>query len=176
MVVAITNAPLKAAARFWWPLAFLALVPLSFALGSFWSFAPLAILPTALVLFDAWLGEDAGVGEAGGRAWRLLPWTYIPLQIAVLAWAAATVANPATSPAVAVGLTLSCGLAAGVFGFLAAHEMIHSPRPGERLLGLVMLAALLDMRFSISHLNGHHRNAATRADPASARLGETLYA
>ena len=31
------------------------------------------------------------------------------------------------------------------------------------------------MHFRIAHLHGHHRRAATFEDPASARLGESLY-
>jgi alkane 1-monooxygenase len=63
-----------------------------------------------------------------------------------------------------------------VFGFLAAHELIHSRQRGERIYGLVMLAALLDMQFAISHTQGHHRRPATFEDPATARRGESLYA
>jgi alkane 1-monooxygenase len=35
---------------------------------------------------------------------------------------------------------------------------------------------VLYMHFRIAHVHGHHVRAATRADPASARLGEGLYA
>jgi alkane 1-monooxygenase len=75
-----------------------------------------------------------------------------------------------------VGLTLSVGLTAGVFGMLAAHEMVHSRHAGERSFGLIMLAGVLYMQFAIAHLVGHHRHAATREDPASARRGESVYA
>jgi alkane 1-monooxygenase len=166
-----------AVARFWSPFAFLALVPLGYALGGIWTFLLLAAMPLALAGGDAFLGEeppttrgDAPIGH------RLLPWLYIPLQLAEIGWAGWVVAQPVTPLLDAVGLTLSTGLAAGVFGFLAAHEMIHSRHRPERLYGLVMLAGVLDMQFAIAHVHGHHRRPATFEDPASARRGESLYA
>jgi alkane 1-monooxygenase len=164
------------AARYWVPFAFLALVPAGYALGGAFTFSVLAVTPVALTLCDGVLGGDDGAPAPTGRAhYRLLPWLYIPLQLSVIAWAGWTVAQPATSLPQAVGLTLSCGLTMGIFGFLAAHEMVHSRRPEERAAGLTMLAPLLYMHFSVSHLQGHHRRAATWDDPASARLGESSY-
>jgi alkane 1-monooxygenase len=75
----------------------------------------------------------------------------------------------------AAGLTLSAGVTTGVFGFLAAHEMVHSPDRRERALGLVLLGSVFYMHFRIAHIHGHHLRAATVEDPASARLGEGLY-
>jgi alkane 1-monooxygenase len=150
-------------------------VPLGFHLGGAWSFLLVGVLPLALVACDVVLGEDV-VSEPSPAPYRLLPWLYIPAQLAVTLWAGWIVARPATPMLEAVGLTLSTGVAAGVFGFLAAHEMVHSRHPGERGLGVVMLAAMLDMRFAISHVQGHHRRAATFDDPATARRGESVYA
>jgi len=164
-------------ARYWTPFAFLALVPLGFWLGGAWSFLLVGVLPLALTGLDWLLGEEAAPAEtAPALAYRLLPYLYIPLQLAVLAWAAWTVAQASTTLLEAIGLTLSCGASAGVFGFIAAHDMVHSRHPRERVAGLAMLAALLDMRFAISHVQGHHRRAATFEDPASARRGESVYA
>jgi alkane 1-monooxygenase len=73
------------------------------------------------------------------------------------------------------GVTVSAGVTTGVFGFVAAHEMIHSRQQRERALGLALLGTVLYMHFRIAHVHGHHVRAATRDDPASARLGEGLY-
>jgi alkane 1-monooxygenase len=169
------------ALRYCLPFAFLALVPLGAALGAgwggAWAFAPLLATPLSLVLLDAALGDAARTpARSGPVGRRWLPWLYIPLQLAVIVWAAGVVGRPGVDPVLAAGLTLSTGLTTGVFGFLAAHEMIHSRRPSERALGLALLASVFYMHFRISHLYGHHRRAATLGDPASARLGESLYA
>jgi alkane 1-monooxygenase len=163
--------------RYWAPFGFLALVPLGGWLGGGWCYLLLAITPASLVGLDLVLGSPTDIAaEPAGMRFRLLPWLYIPLQLAVIAWAAMVVARPSTGILETVGLTLTCGLAAGVFGFLAAHEMVHSPYRAERAFGLVMLAAVLYMHFAIAHMHGHHRRAATPDDPASARRGESAYA
>jgi alkane 1-monooxygenase len=53
--------------------------------------------------------------------------------------------------------------------------MIHSRHAAERALGLAMRAAVGYMHFRISHVHFHHRLAATLADPATARRGESAY-
>ena len=133
-------------------------------------------MPLAIASLDGVLGAAAG-GPGARQAWayRLLPRLYIPAQLAVGAWAALQIADPATPVLDAVGLTLSVGLTAGVFGMLAAHEMVHSASEPERALGLSFLASVGYMQFRIAHVHGHHTRAATREDPASARLGENAY-
>ena len=163
--------------RYLTPFAFLALLPLGGWLGGAWTFLAAAATPLCLAGLDAIFGEDgaaaAGAG-AGGTRW--LPRLYVVLQLAANAWAALAVANPATGLLEAVGLTLSAGVTTGVFGFVAAHEMIHSRDARERALGLALLGSVFYMHFRIAHVYGHHRRAATAEDPATARLGEGLYA
>jgi alkane 1-monooxygenase len=164
-----------AAAKYWSAFGFLALVPVGYWLGGAWTLLLVGALPLALVIADEWLGDET-VAPPQPAAYRLLPWLYIPAQLAVTFWAGWIVARPATPLLEAVGLTLSTGVAAGVFGFIAAHEMVHSRHPSERALGAVMLAGMLDMPFAIAHVQGHHRRAATFEDPATARRGESVYA
>ncbi|HZZ87087.1 MAG TPA: alkane 1-monooxygenase [Caulobacteraceae bacterium] len=166
-----------AIAKYWSPFAFLALVPLGWRLGGAWTFLLLGVLPLALAGGDWLIGEEPpAASEDHPLAHRLLPWLYAPLQLAEIVWAGWEVSRPSTDLVTAIGLTLSTGLAAGVFGFLAAHELIHSRHRPERIYGLVLLASLLDMQFAISHVQGHHRRPATFEDAASARRGESLYA
>jgi len=163
--------------RYGIPFVALATVPLGFGLGGAWCWLTVLATPVGLLVFDWLLGEDR-LTPPGPDSWsyRLLPWLYIPLQIGVIAWAALAVSRPGVGLMDAVGLTASVGVAAGVFGMLAAHEMVHSPRPAERALGLLMLGTVGYMHFRIAHIHGHHRHAATRDDPASARAGESAYA
>ncbi|HEX8842441.1 MAG TPA: alkane 1-monooxygenase [Sphingomicrobium sp.] len=159
--------------RYLTPFAFLALVPLGGWLGGAWTFLAAAATPLCLASLDSALGED---DARTGTASRWLPRIYILLQLAATGWAAALVARPTTTLLEAVGLTLSTGMTTGVFGFVAAHEMIHSRRRKDRALGLALLGSVLYMHFRIAHVYGHHRRAATFEDPATARLGEGLYA
>jgi alkane 1-monooxygenase len=160
---------------------FLASVPLADGCGEA---ALLCVVPVQLAAFaalDAWLGapaaEPRGTGSArsaGGIACRCLLWLYIPLQMATIAHGIAVAAGGAGLLRLA-GLALAIGVTGGIFGILAAHEMIHSKRPAERALGTTMLAALTCLHFRIAHLHLHHRLAASPADPSTARLGESVY-
>jgi alkane 1-monooxygenase len=106
---------------------------------------------------------------------HMLPWLYIPLQIAVTISGAIVAARAESGLATIIGLALAIGTVAGIFGMLAAHEMIHSRHPLERALGLTMLASTTYMHFRLSHIRTHHRLAGTMADPATARRGESAY-
>ena len=163
-------------ARYGVPFVFLATAPLGFVLGGAWSLLTLAAVPLVLCGLDWALGFEAlGSAHPETLAYRMLPWLYIPLQIAVTLWAAIAVTDPRVSPLEAIGLTISVGVTAGVFGILAAHEMVHSPSRAERALGLVLLAGVGYMHFRIAHIHGHHVRAATPEDPTSARRGESSY-
>jgi alkane 1-monooxygenase len=163
--------------RYLTPFAFLALLPLGGWLGGAWTFLAAAATPLCLTSLDAALGADQAPAQTEGEAaGRWLPRIYVLLQLAVTAWAATWVARPATSLLEAAGLAVSTGLTTGVFGFVAAHELIHSPDRRERGLGLTLLGTVFYMHFRIAHVYGHHHRAATPQDPASARLGEGLYA
>ncbi|HWE45202.1 MAG TPA: alkane 1-monooxygenase [Caulobacteraceae bacterium] len=162
--------------RFALPFLFLATVPLGFALGGVGSFLTLALMPLAIASLDGVLGAAAGApGARHEGVYRLLPRLYILAQLGVCVWAALQVMSPATSTLEMVGLTLSVGLTAGVFGMLAAHEMVHSASAADRALGLGFLAGVGYMQFRIAHVHGHHTRAATREDPASGRRGENAY-
>jgi alkane 1-monooxygenase len=147
----------------------------------FYAFGPAAPLATVGLLLAALLGAewfsprgdvpDVFVGE---RQSRLLLHLFIPLQLTLVAWASVAAAH--TSAIGVVSLALGVGVVTGVFGMLAAHEMIHSRSRAERLLGTAMLSAMAYRHFRIAHVRGHHRWAATERDAASARPGEGFYA
>jgi alkane 1-monooxygenase len=145
-------------------------------MGGVWTFSAAIAIPLCLTIFDAVLGKDRAPAAAkASPALTMLPRLYIALQLVATAWIAIRIAGGA-SLLEAIGLTLSNGLTTGVFGLVAAHEMIHDRHRSDRALGLMLLASVLYMHFSISHVRGHHRDAATSADPTTARLGETVYA
>ncbi len=158
------------------PFLLLASIPAFFyGLG-----APAPLLTVALLLaalvgaeFIAPRGHVLKLG-AGRFNFRSLFYVYVPLQLASVVWATAMAAG-ASWPGFA-GLTLSVGITTGVFGMLAAHELVHSRSKGERVLGAVMLTGMTYRHFRIAHVHVHHRYAATLKDSATARLGEGFYA
>jgi alkane 1-monooxygenase len=162
--------------RYLTPFAFLALLPFGGWLGGAWTFMAAAATPLCLTSLDAVLGEDEERTGSAGTVPRWLPRLYVVLQLAATGWAAWWASQSSTSFVEAAGMTVSTGVLTGVFGFVAAHELIHSRDPRERALGLSLLGTVFYMHFRIAHVYGHHSRAATREDPASARLGEGLYA
>jgi mono/diheme cytochrome c family protein len=79
-----------------------------------------------------------------------------------------------SSDGIATEQLWACGLGAGVFGLLAAHELIHSRTTFDRGIALMLLTLVGYRHFRISHIHGHHRHAATAWDPTTARRGEAV--
>jgi alkane 1-monooxygenase len=158
--------------------------PFLFALsipGLFYFVAPAAPVLTVVLLLAALIGAE-GVSARGtvpeaaadAHAFRLLPILYVLVQTGVILWAV-SVAPAVDAPAFA-SLALAVGVTTGVFGMLAAHELVHGHNRTEHALGLAMLTGMSYRHFRVAHIFGHHRWAATARDPATARLGEGFYA
>lgn len=79
----------------------------------------------------------------------------------------------------AVGTLISCTLAIAFVhssNTIVGHELTHRTRSKVAMFtGRWLLANVFDAQFSISHVYGHHKNVATKEDPATARRGEGLY-
>ncbi len=75
-----------------------------------------------------------------------------------------------------IGLTFSVGIVLGGNGINVAHELGHRRKKWENILGKTLLLPALYMHFYIEHNFGHHKNAATAQDPASARYNQSVYA
>jgi alkane 1-monooxygenase len=73
-------------------------------------------------------------------------------------------------------LALLVGLYYGAVGIAIAHELMHRTWRVDRWLGDLLLCMVTYPHFAIEHVYGHHIKVATPDDPASARLGEPLYA
>jgi len=74
-----------------------------------------------------------------------------------------------------VGLIFSLGIVLAVNGINVAHELGHRQTTKERFIGKALLLPSLYMHFYIEHNFGHHLNAATPEDPATARYNQNVY-
>ena len=75
-----------------------------------------------------------------------------------------------------LGKIFSFGLSCGVLGINAAHELGHRSSWWAKTSARLLLSTSLYGHFQIEHNHGHHRHVSTPLDPASARLGENVYA
>lgn len=114
-------------------------------------------------------------------------WHRICLR-AHLLWQAAALATGAMASAraaaggwdgVALGQVLAAAVAVGwvtgSLGITFAHELGHSRSRADRWIAWLLMGSVLYSHFMVEHYRGHHRLAATRDDPATARRGESLW-
>jgi len=71
-------------------------------------------------------------------------------------------------------LALVAGLTSGL-AINTGHELGHKKSKLERRLAQIVLAVPVYGHFWIEHNRGHHRDVSTPGDPASARMGESIY-
>jgi alkane 1-monooxygenase len=160
------------ALRFASPFAFLAAVPISYAWSASASFA----LPAALLLLLLIANHLPEPEPADSKLSCLLPILYIPLQLVAIAWGVHEVSADTGKWTAFASLAVALGACTGVFGVLAAHELIHSRARSQHWLGMAMLTGMSYRHFRIAHVYGHHRHGATECDPSTARRGEHFYA
>ncbi len=160
------------------PFLALASIPLFYSvLGPAGPFVTIALLLLALIGAEAISARGAPpMPQQSPHLFRLLPFAYVPLQLVAIVWATNEAARPQTPLVGFLALLFSIGITTGVFGMLTAHELVHSKKSGEKILGAIMLTGMCYRHFRVSHVYGHHRYAGTRDDPSTARSGEGFYA
>ena len=160
-------------------LRFLAglLLPLGLAFNLFvhpeqaWAGA-LAIWLAVALLDLVWRRSPGPGGPPQALLWILR--LYVPVQLALLAAGLWVTAH--SSWAVVAGVAFGAGFLTGAQGITYAHELGHSRRKSDRVLAWILMTSVNYPQFMVEHYRGHHVRVATQDDPASARLGESLWA
>ena len=142
---------------------------------------PVAFLYLVVPLLDWALGEDRSNPPESAvptleadRYYRWITYAGVPtlwLTFVASVWFLATQELPLHAQ---IATVLSAGLAGG-FCINLGHELGHKNTALERWLAKIILAPTCYGHFFIEHNRGHHRDVATPADPASSRMGETIY-
>ncbi|MGQ3058861.1 MAG: alkane 1-monooxygenase, partial [Nevskia sp.] len=107
--------------------------------------------------------------------YKILVWLSIPIFFVSWmagAWAVSTAGFDWVGY---LGVALSVALTNGL-ALVVGHEVGHKNDRLEKRLAQIVLAVPAYGHFSAEHNRGHHKDVATPDDPASARLGETIYA
>ncbi|WP_369012405.1 fatty acid desaturase [Nocardioides imazamoxiresistens] len=113
------------------------------------------------------------------RYYRWITYLFLPIQYAgfvAAMWmvAGGEVLGGTLETWEKVGIAISIGCIGGI-GINTAHELGHKKESHERWLSKVALAQSFYGHFYIEHNRGHHVRVATPQDPASSRMGESLY-
>lgn len=159
------------------------LLAVATALGGAWPLLVPAFVFAALPALDLLVGRDPSdpddeelARRARDPLYDLLLRAWVPTQLGLLGFAVARVASGDLSVAEIGLLAVGAGVVTGGAGITVAHELVHRKERLDRALAEVLMTSTSYTWFCVEHVLGHHRNVATPLDPATSRLGESVYA
>lgn len=162
-----------------------ALVAAGAVWGGIWTVAGLLWMTALTASLDALVKRTlpASQGASEGAEFPAANGLSVALGLAHIAlWALVVAAiGGATGPDMALStweklaVFAGAGLFMGQVGNANAHELIHRPHRGLRRLGMWIYIVNLFGHHTSAHTLVHHTRVATRADPSSARMGESFY-
>ncbi len=149
-------------------------------LDVFWYFGPVFVF-VVIPLLDLVAGldpnnppDDVIEHLENDKYYRWITYAFLPLQYLCIVWTAWMVTRPQYAVGDRIGMAVSAGMVAGI-AINTAHELGHKKEKHERWLSRVALAHTFYGHFFIEHNRGHHVRVATPEDPASSKLGETIW-
>ena len=148
----------------------------------YWSyftpFYAFVIIPSLELLLPHDPSNHEGKSRENKSKSKLFDWMLyvnIPIVFGLLAYSLWDVSSHSYEFYEIAGLIISVGIVLGTNGINVAHELGHRQRSFQRHLGKLLLLPSHYMHFYIEHNFGHHANAATKEDPASAQYNQTVY-
>ena len=150
------------------------------ALGGWGLLLPALVLYVLVPVSDALVGisvdnpqPQAPVASFAADA---VLWACVPLQLGLIAFGLSRITGGALTGLEQFAVAVNLGLITGATGITVAHELMHRKNAASRALAELLMATATYTWFCVEHVYGHHRNVATPNDPATSRLGESLYA
>jgi alkane 1-monooxygenase len=146
-----------------------------------WYFVALAIFYVGVPLLDWLLGEDLSNPPESvvprleaDRYYRWINYAVVPVLWGSLLFNCIFLATHELSWTAWLATAIVTGSMLG-FGLNLSHELGHKKDWLGRKIALFNAALGGYGHFSIEHNRGHHRHVATPEDPASSKMGETIY-
>lgn len=146
-----------------------------------WAWSPILFIYLLVPVLDLVLGEDRSNPPESvvpaldaDRYYRYITYAVVPILWVVFAGSVVYLCTHTLPLHAQVAVVLGAGMCGG-FGINLGHELGHKNNAMERWLAKIALAPTAYGHFFIEHNRGHHRDVATPADPASSRMGETIY-
>jgi alkane 1-monooxygenase len=151
--------------------------------GNYWSFSAVILLFVIIPFFELFTKGSTKnldkIEEEIAKEDKIYDWLLyglVPLQYIILIYFLYRLSSGTAPLYFKIGATTAFGMSCGILGINAAHELGHRVTRYEQLMSRLLLLTTLYMHFFIEHNRGHHKNVSTDEDPASSRLGETVYA
>jgi alkane 1-monooxygenase len=146
-----------------------------------WYWATLAVWYVLVPIIDHLLPVDASNPPPevvkqleNDRYYRVLTYLTVPIHYFTLIYTAYIVGTQNLPWYAILGLALSVGVVNGL-AINTGHELGHKKTRLERWLAKIVLAVVGYGHFLIEHNRGHHVDVATPVDPASAKMGQSIY-
>jgi alkane 1-monooxygenase len=146
-----------------------------------WLLLPLALAYIMNPILDSIIGEDKNnppeqvlMQLDRDPFYRVLTYLIVPLHFVALIGAAWWAGTQSLSWWAFIGFAVAAGMNSGL-AINTGHELGHKKSKLERTLAKLALAVPVYGHFWIEHNRGHHRDVSTPDDPASARMGESIY-
>ncbi len=146
-----------------------------------WLVLPLFLMFVLGPLFDWVFGEDENNPPEElvpqleeDTYYRILTFLTVPIHFVMFFGCAIWVGTQDMPWWGFLALTIAVGFSDG-FAINTGHELGHKRTRLETWLAKIVLAVPAYGHFWIEHNRGHHRDVATPEDPASARMGESIY-
>ena len=143
---------------------------------------PVLIIYLTVPLLDSIIGSDSDNPPEeivpqleADTYYRYLTFATIPMHFIVLIASAYLVGTNDLSWWAIVLVAIVAGGYNG-FSINTAHELGHKQTRTEQLLAKLCMAVPAYGHFCVDHNRGHHVSVATPEDPASSRMGESIYA
>jgi alkane 1-monooxygenase len=108
--------------------------------------------------------------------YRLLPWALFLKIVILKILALETIASGRFDAIDNLGIAFLTGQTVGSYGIFVAHEFLHRKSVFDRAIAELLMVTVMYPHYCIEHIYGHHKHAATPNDPATSRMGESLYA
>lgn len=146
-----------------------------------WFLLPIATSYIIAPLLDWAIGEDRNnppeevvMQLDRDPYYRRLTYIVVPLHLIALIGCVWYATAMSISWWAFVLIAIIAGLTSGL-AINTGHELGHKNSKFEKSLAKIVLAIPAYGHFSIEHNRGHHRDVSTPADPASARMGESIF-
>jgi alkane 1-monooxygenase len=173
---------MSAALKYLWALVIPAVLVTVLYFRGYFSYGGVIVAFMAIPLLELLLKDDSrnfNLDEENKRLknfiFDLTLYINVPILWAILVWCFFVLNNIELQTYEYIGIVISMGVFLGSIGINVAHELGHRNSWYEKLFAYLLLLPNLYMHFRIEHNRGHHLNVATKEDPASARLNESLY-
>ena len=159
------------------PLILITASSLGLLISPFWSLSPFVWVFILVPIIDIMLPylnkKDEELNENLLHSFSII--IVLPCILFLIIYGLKIVSDITMNFITIAALGAAVGMSGGSIGITTAHELIHRQSKFMRSLGVILLILCLYGHFRIEHVYGHHRNVATKEDPATARKGENFY-